>query len=437
MTILFDPFEEAEKLSLQSGRWVVGVIQTRVYWPHKKQLMKFKDKKFLLLPHESNAHFSTPTLPGIAINAGLYDLVDADARKEILEFASAVSWKEGKKIEVVQWAGGNLPRSMGIMQNGVQTEYLSDDFLPVTSDENAMAALAFYREGISLDNPFYGFLSFYKAFSIAISNRDERKGWLTKNKSKLDNIRSRGRLSELENQNFDVGIYLYEQGRNAVAHADREPFVNPDNTDDHLRFIKDLPLMQNFVELSIEEIFGLKRPSTIYRDHLYELSGFRELLPTAALEFFKLGKGSLDDLEIEIPDSFLILARRMHQQFSLGEMKVVSLHADETGLVIECTSSHEIVLMRFYLDFKNERLEFDPLKDFRVKSNRETHEQISEELMGVQFFRAIFSNGEVEVWDSQREIRLGSSDSYMPVNIYMDMQAMQKNEDDLVARLNG
>lgn len=436
MTILFDPFEEAEKLSLQNGRWVVGVIQTRVYWPHKRQLMNFKEKQFLLLPHEINAHFNTPTLPAIALNADLFGLNDAEARKEILEFASAVSWKEGQKIEVVQWAGGNLPRSMGIVQNGSQSEYLSDEFLPVTGDESAMTALAFYREGISLDNPFYAFLSFYKAFSIAISNPSERKGWLTKNKSKLDNIRSRERLTELENQKSDVGIYLYDQGRNAVAHADREPFVNPDNTDDHLRFIKDLPLMQNFVELSIEEVFGLERPSTIYRDHLYELSGFRDLLPAAALEFFKHGKGSLDNLEIEMPDSFLILARRMHQQFSLGEMKIVSFHADETGLVIECTSSHGIVLMRFYLDFKNERLEFDPLKDFRVKSNGETHEQISEELMGVRFFRAIFSNGEVEVWDSRREIRLGSSDSYMPVNIYMDMQAMQENEDDLVARLN-
>ena len=81
MTILFDPFEEAEKLSLQNGRWVVGVIQTRDYWPHKRQLMNFKEKQFLLLPHEINAHFNTPTLPAIALNADLFGLKDAEARK--------------------------------------------------------------------------------------------------------------------------------------------------------------------------------------------------------------------------------------------------------------------------------------------------------------------------------------------------------------------
>jgi hypothetical protein len=436
MKILFDPFEEAEKLAAQNGRWVVGVIQTRVYWPHKRQLMNFKEKQFLLLPLENNAQFNTPTLPAIALRADLFGLTDADARREILQFASAVSWKEGQKIEVVQWSGGNLPRSMGIMQNNGQSEYLSDDFLPISINENAKTALAFYREGVSLDNPFYAFLSFYKAFSISISNPKERKSWLTSNKSRLDSIRSRERLSELENLQFDIGIYLYDQGRNAVAHADKEPFVNPDNADDHARFIRDLPLMQNFVELSIEEKFAIKRPSTIYRDHLYELSGFRDLLPERALNFFKFGTGSLDDLEIEIPESLLIIARRGHQQFSLGEMKILSCHANEEGLVIQCESSNTVICIRLSLDFKNERLKFDPLIDLQIKSKKETHEQISEELMGIRFYRAIFSNGELEVWDSSREKKLGCSGSYMPINMFMDMQRMQQAEDDLIARLN-
>ena len=45
---------------------------------------------------------------------------------------------------------------------------------------------------------------------------------------------------------YDVGDYLYEQCRHQIAHADREPFVNPDDTDGHFRLQQDIPLMKNF-----------------------------------------------------------------------------------------------------------------------------------------------------------------------------------------------
>lgn len=83
-----------------------------------------------------------------------------------MRFASALSWRESEKVEIVMWSAGNLPRSMGLSRNNSITEFLESEHLPLAQSEAALSALAFYREGVSLDNPFYSFLSLYKAFTF-------------------------------------------------------------------------------------------------------------------------------------------------------------------------------------------------------------------------------------------------------------------------------
>ena len=177
MRVLVNPFDEAEKLAMERGKWVVGILETRIFWPTKKQTIHYDGKLFLLLPVEKHEGSSTSTQPAIAIKACAYDLSPETARKELLRFASALSWREGLKVEIIGWSGGNLPRSMGIIRNSGISDYLNEDHLPTPENESARTALAFYREGISLDNPFYSFLSLYKAFSVAIPNGRARDGW--------------------------------------------------------------------------------------------------------------------------------------------------------------------------------------------------------------------------------------------------------------------
>jgi len=194
MRILVNPFEEAEQLVLENGQWVVGVLETRISWPKNKQTIHYTGKDFILLPVEHHTGSPIPSLPAIAIRADYYGLTPVEARKYIMQFASALSWREGAKIEIVQWSGGNLPRSMGIMRNNVITEYLEEEHLPIPQENLAETALAFYREGVSLDNPFYSFLSFYKAFSVAIENKKQRGTWMTEMRDMLDNSSAKERV---------------------------------------------------------------------------------------------------------------------------------------------------------------------------------------------------------------------------------------------------
>jgi hypothetical protein len=437
MRILVNPFDEAERLSRQHGKWIVCVVETRVFWPQKKQVMHFDGRDFVLMPMEHYEGVQAPTLPAIALRADIYCLADADARKEILRFASALAWREGGKIEIVSWSGGNLPRSIGILRNSGRTDYVDAEHLPAPSSDAARTALAFYREGISLDNPFYSFLSLYKAFCVAVSDGRTRGEWIMNMRSVLDDDRACARLAEIEGGGKEVGSYLQEQCRHAVAHADREPFVNPDNTDDHLRLTKDVPLMRNFVELAIEEAFGVKRRSTIYHEHLFELGGFRELFPNSVVESLKLGEELPNDTEIELPERLLLLARRGHESHKLPQMTVVDCGWTKGGLVLCFRSVTGTVELCVMLDFLNERLQFDPIRGFRISQDRSDKGRAEEELAALRFHRCILSNAHLEIWNSGAETRLGSSDAYIPLNCFVNADYFDAEISTLESLLSG
>lgn len=435
MRILINPFEEAERLSQERGEWVVAVIETRLFWPKSKQTIFFNEMCFILMPFEQSDQQRLPTLPAIALRADFYKLSISDARKEILQLASALSWREGDKIEVVSWAGGNIPRSMGIMRNSAVSEFLHGNYLPLLNDENARAALAFYREGVSLDNPFYSFLSFYKAFSVAIKVR-ERKAWMNENEASLDSYKIHDRLNELRADGHNIGTYLFEECRNAVAHADREPFVNPDNTDDYFRLKKDIPIIQNYAELAIEKIFGIKRLSTTYREHSYELDGFRKLLPLKLIESFKQEKPILEPVEINIPDNILAVARHNQETYPIDFLRFYDGGVSKDGLLISLSSSYAVTSLDLFLDFKNERLIFDPIKDLHEVKNSNDKNFVRENLAILKFVKCILSNGHIELWDTDTNQLLCQSDSYIPLNCSVNFDYFEKELARLESLLN-
>ena len=411
---------------MERGEWVVGVIETHVFWPKKKQTIHFDGKDFLLLPVEHHDGVPTPSLPAIAIKADAYRLSLEDARKEVLRFASALSWREGKKIEIIMWSGGNLPRSMGHLRNNAITDYLDAEHLPAPANDAARAALAFHREGVSLDNPFYSFLSFYKAFSVAVPNTRDRDTWMTAKRDVLDDKDARERLAEIEMTGAKVGAYLYEQCRHAVAHADREPFVNPDNMDDHFRLTKDVPLMRNFAELAVEEVLGVKRRRTIYREHLYELEGFRELLPPVVIDVLKQGEGFQEAIDLELPEHFLLIAKRGHENYPLENMGVIGGGWIEGGLILDFQSPAGAARVRVELNFADEKLNFDPINGFGIVQDRISREHAQEELIALRFQRCILSNGHLEIWNSSTKKRLGCSEGYIPHNFFVNTEFFEK-----------
>src|SRR5207302_10934059 len=105
----------------------------------------------------------------------------------------------------------------------------------------------------------------------------EQKKWINSTLPKLNDFFAQERLRELRKAHTDVGSYLYESGRCAVAHAFADLVVDPDDPSDTRRLIQDLPVIKALAEFAIEHEFSVKSRKTFRSDHLYQLEGFREL----------------------------------------------------------------------------------------------------------------------------------------------------------------
>lgn len=196
--------------------------------------------------------------------------------------------------------------------------------------------------------------------------------------------------------------------------------MNPDNTDDNFRLQRDIPLMKNYAELAIEEKFSIKRDSTIYREHLYELEGFKEIIPKEIVESLKKGEPLSKGTEIDFPDKYLLVGKRGHERYPLEEMSLVGGGWVEGGLVLVFKSITEGVELKVMLDFMNEKLGFDPVRGFRIHQERSDNNRVKEELSALKFQKGILSNGHVEIWDISSEKRLGRSETCIPVNCFVN-----------------
>jgi hypothetical protein len=307
--------------------------------------------------------------------------------------------------------------------------------LPVAGNDSARIALAFYREGISLDNPFYSFLSLYKAFAQAIPTPSSRTPWLNANIRNLDEEDAVKRSAELSASGEDVGAYLYGKCRNAITHADREPFVDPDDVSDLNRLSRDLPLIRNFAELAIEETFSVKRERTIWREHLYELEGFRRLMPPTVLSALLAGTAAAVEVSFDLPDKFLVLAKRGSQIVPLHNMSVFAGWYGTGQVMLDLKSELDIVRLRIILSFATEKLIFEPQSDF-VMRRADTLPGLTETLSALRFQQCILSNGHVEIWTKGGEERLGCAESYIPMNCMVNHEFFKTAERELQSKIN-
>lgn len=321
---------------------------------------------------------------------------------------------------MVAWGGGNLPRPIGVRMGRVVTDFLDVDEIQVAKTDTDAAAVALYREGLSLDNPFYGFLSLYKAISVVIPNGKQRGAWIAEALDRLDDNRAKERRDALRASGADVGLYLQNECRNAIAHAGQQPFVNPDEVDDHFRLTSDLPLLRNLAELAIEERTQMVRPNTLRRKHLYELAGFKEFLPTEIVNALAKSELLPEGTTVEMPDLYTIVARRGAERYSFANMYPMVVGQVTGGMMLDFVTSDGALTLRTELSFADERLGFDPVRGIGFTPNRNDPAFVRYEINVLRFSRCILSNGHLEIWNQEAEALLGRSEACIPVNCFVN-----------------
>lgn len=401
----------------ETGDWIIANLETSISWPVAYQRQEYAGRTYFIIPLTKNH------CPAVAIRRG--DETLQAGRSSLLRFLSAMSWTQSAGAIVQSFSGGGLPRPQrrGSDWGLSITADLNLTYLPEPHEPRSALALALMREGRGLNHPAYAFLSFYRVLEAAIPAGRQRQTWIDEN---IDEMMDHGGRSALERLRAsgveDPGAHLYKSGRMAIAHAQSDPIINPDDASDYDRIAGELPIMRGLAELAIERVLGVKTRSTIYREHLYELHGFKAQLGAAVVAAIAAGTPPADGAQIDLP-SIDVELRRKDTYPPLHAMTPV--HAEQVGssLIVIFKSQDEIVELMLTLDFAEERLRFEWGKDL---DGHDDGSSIAAEHAATlsRFLLEYIGNGELHVYESETRALLGRVEAFLPTNYFANHDGM-------------
>jgi hypothetical protein len=232
--------------------WMNIAVRPKIPWPTSDTLMEFEGTSFTLKPR--TPVLSASVLAEVPDGVGVMNIYEKANR-----LLSVLSWRDGGGIQTLFYTVGSVPLGVGNDEpNQFTTESFDVRIRPVAGDSQRLG-IALYREAAAINSLPHQLLGFFKILNVVHSRGADQQQWINGNLHKLKDRRAKQRVEELTEAGFDVGKYLWVEGRNAVAHAFNEPLVNPDRLADIDRIAKDVWLMQKLAEIMLESDLGVVR----------------------------------------------------------------------------------------------------------------------------------------------------------------------------------
>lgn len=420
--------EEADAYGKQHGEWTVASLQQSIGWTQKPITINYAGRTFLLLPEDDLY------LPALATKGE-----HAVCRQAILEFTSALAWSSGGSVAIESWMGGSqiYRTSKRPVVGQVTAQFFHVDYLPYPADPTQRLALALFHEGSTLIHVHvaYSFLSFYKIVNLVSGPQGvAQTGWINARVPAMNHHRSKERLAALQAAGEDIGKYLYQSCRCAIAHAGdpRNPVIDPHNLDDERRLRSDLPLVITLAEIAIEEM-GIETSQSVYREHRYELSGFEKFFTPEFVQQLKAGE-TPNSGEINLPQRISLRIWGHAKYPPLEDMIPVSIEGGDGVIAIKCMLKEHGYYVYVVLDFPNYRLHAEVRGEEGLKDDGSA-EFVETTLEIERFFWDWNGNGCLEVWADGTEC-IGRCDAFLPVNVIMDYKAQEERVSALKAEID-
>jgi len=397
----------------ERGNWEAISIEPHFPWPEQEIEVVYRGYILKCVPEESNCY------PMVAVECRENSIASDSARRLLLQFISSLVWANSARVKIFSLAGGTFAYRFQRQKPDNKVTYKGNCLylrqLPQPVDERSMLGLALYREAIELENPAYQVLGFSKIFNILYEKSRGQKDWINANLDKIE-IAS-DRLKELVEEGKDIGGYIYESCRCAVAHAFSEPLINPDDPEDLSRLYGDLQLVKELAEIAIEHELGVKSSLSIYREHLYELSGFKSIFGRGLVEDI-INFEKLEDNRLDFPEIPALTVRLNNKDKCEAFTGMTASGADifENGLlVLHLSNADGLVRLDLYLNFTEERISLDLENGFFV-GNDETARSALFAAEVNEFIADYLMNGILEVWNDDNEL-VAYCDPFIPTNI--------------------
>jgi hypothetical protein len=395
------------------GDWLVANVQTSSFWPVNPQKVQYRGEEIWILPI-MNGYF-----PSVAMKVPAGKTRD-ECLALMMRFLSNLSWVERHGIIVEGVSGGSMPRPLRREKTlGFSiTEEFDLSYFPQPTDRKALLALALMREGRGLSHSAYAFLSFYRVLEVAVEPT-KRGAWIEAHLAAITDHRAKEAIAKLRASGVqDIGNQLYRMNRQAIAHATKQPIIDPDEPSHGRRLAEELPIMMGLAELAIEEVFGVETSSTVYRKHLYELAGFKEMLGERLIAQLVNGEACNPATVVDIP--FInVRIRRREPYAPLEHMEAIHVGQVEAGLTIVLASAQRTARLRLRLDFAQERLICEPTADL-AGSDIGTADSAEDLAELKRFFRDFMGNGQLHIYNADTGGLIARKESYLPKNVWVD-----------------
>jgi hypothetical protein len=391
-------------------QWLAMAVRSSVPWTKREVTLEFRGHEILVRPESEKPAAS------LAIKFDTPGQTRDAALSVGRQFLSALAWADGSGIEELFIASGSKPPLLGkSFHRGIVTTDFRPDYLPAPADPRALLALAFYREALTVNSVPYGFLGFFKIINIGYKDGKAQIDWIAKSLGLLQSQDAKARIQFLQRAGKDVADYLYGSGRCAVAHANAQPLVDPEDPEDLERLGLDLPVIRALAEYFIEYELKVQSRRTVLQEHLYELEGFRAVVGERLVARIKGG----EILDVAALPNFPSLDLRLRDATSLETLptfQVVQVIPLDGILQLECASADGHVCVRLGLNFREERLMFDVYGGVFVSADT-SNASLRTRVTYLRFLRKYLCNGTLQVWDHQREQLLGRRNPFLPENI--------------------
>ncbi|WP_340316695.1 methylamine utilization protein MauJ [Rhizorhabdus argentea] len=391
---------------LINGEWLVANIETGgISWPVKVEKLEYRGVVFWVLP------VTRETFPAIALR--LEGLSREDGQRLLMRLLSAISWVKRGGIMIDGITGGNLPRPMGRDKSRgfIIAAELEVPYLPEPDDERALLALALLREARGLNHPAYSFLSYYRVIEVAVPPKS-RKAWIAAHLGKIGDSWGKQAVERLRATGIsDIGDHIYKSRRQAIAHATSQPIIDPDDYSVSRQLAAELPIMLGLAELAIEYELGVQSGRTVWKEHLYELAGFRSILGKEVIEAIVNDLPPREGITVDVPRVDVELKGREPYAPLIG-MRPVEIGQAEGSCVIAFQSADGLVQIAFELDFREERLRFD-WQGIAVADDKSPKAAGNAAEMN-RFLNDYLGNGRLYIYDAETRILISRVDGFLP-----------------------
>jgi len=243
------------------ARYVQVSVNSGARWPAEQLPVPFAGRDVILIPPRRDETGHLRAFPMAAVEYASGE-PEPELVRLIRRFLNALAWREQVYIREVDVTYGTPLRQGARVPDNFTTDQFELADLPDPPDERARIALAFYREGLDLEHVHraYSFLSFFKVLNVQYERGPAQKAWINASLAKIRSSDALDRIKEIASSQPDIGAYLYESGRCAIAHAFNTPVVDPDNIEDQQRLSRDWHLIRSLAALMIQDEWRIPAP---------------------------------------------------------------------------------------------------------------------------------------------------------------------------------